>query len=437
MLVPRSTARICRVVRRFPIPMLIFRLVVICCVAAVGLARAAASSPDEVFARRILPIFQSPDPSSCVQCHLSGVDLKNYLRPTHEESFLSLRDQGLIDLEKPRASKILRLIAMKEEDKPGAELIHEKVRQLELEAFTEWIEASARDPRLRAAPKLAQDALAKPERPNDVIRHGRTDKLLERFEQTIWAQRFRCTGCHMPGSTQNAKLVAEHGEEEMNWLVPNDAEATMRALIASELINTQEPERSLLLRKPLGEVKHGGGKKMVRGDLGYKAWRSWIDDFAKVARNRYTQAADLPRSQQTPAAFPSEIWLKLVDTPPEWAERLLQVTVFAWDAASGSWEAEPIAVSDRPVWGKGKLWQHNLLLLAGAGTERARGWAKTGARLDGGRYLIRVHVDRTGRLAAEWEAPMSDVDLVGSSVVESKWPAGYGAMTVVDAGSFR
>ena len=43
------------------------------------------ASPKEVFEKRILPIFKSPNPSSCVQCHLAGVDLKNYILPSHEQ----------------------------------------------------------------------------------------------------------------------------------------------------------------------------------------------------------------------------------------------------------------------------------------------------------------------------------------------------------------
>jgi hypothetical protein len=65
-----------------------------------------------VFNERIMPIFRSPKPSSCVQCHLAAVDLKNYIKPSHEETFLSLRDQGLIDVKSPKESKILNLIHM-------------------------------------------------------------------------------------------------------------------------------------------------------------------------------------------------------------------------------------------------------------------------------------------------------------------------------------
>lgn len=34
-----------------------------------------------VFEKRILPIFRSAKPSSCSECHLSGVNLKEYIRP--------------------------------------------------------------------------------------------------------------------------------------------------------------------------------------------------------------------------------------------------------------------------------------------------------------------------------------------------------------------
>jgi hypothetical protein len=68
-----------------------------------------AIDPDslELFNQRILPIFRSPNPSSCVQCHLSSVDLKQYILPSSDATFVSLRDQGLIDLQHPAQSKIL------------------------------------------------------------------------------------------------------------------------------------------------------------------------------------------------------------------------------------------------------------------------------------------------------------------------------------------
>lgn len=399
------------------------------------MAVAHAADPKEVFERRILPIFKSPNPSSCTECHLAGVDLKNYILPSHEKTFLSLRDQGLIDLENPADSKILRLIAMGGGTNQGAALISAKVREAELAGFSDWIQASARDPKLRNAAKLPAAEVAKPSRPLEVIRYARTDRLLASFEENIWSQRFRCSGCHSPKGSENAKLVEKHGEQ-VSWM-KDTADATMRYLLDSENLNVQQPERSRLLLKPLNEIKHGGGQKMLPGDMTYKAFRAWLDDYAKTVSDRYASVAELPKPKAVPAMFGTEIWLKLRNTPPEWGERLLQVTLFAWDKTRNTWESEPIAMSDRGVSGKGKLWQHSLALLAPKDSERAKQWSETPASLPAGRYLLKVHVDVKERLKADWNATLAATEFVGEAVVDSKWPKGYGKMTVVEASQVR
>ena len=86
-------------------------------------------SPESVFETRLKPIFDSPDPSSCIQCHLSAVDLKDYILPSSRETFLSLRAQGLIDTKRPDESKILHLIAMGDSDPDAlSKRIHAKRR---------------------------------------------------------------------------------------------------------------------------------------------------------------------------------------------------------------------------------------------------------------------------------------------------------------------
>ena len=392
-------------------------------------------TPAQIFDKRILPIFKSPQPSSCIDCHLAGVDLKNYIHPSHEKTFLSLRDQGMIDLDKPADSKILRLIGMG--DNQGAALVSAKVRKSEFDSFSEWIKACAADPKLREAPKLAPAELAKPKRPDEVIRHNRIDAVLASFERNIWSQRFRCTACHAADGAENAKLVKENGEE-MTWIRREGPEATMKYLLTSKLIVPKSPEKSLLLLKPLNIVKHGGGQKMLTGDLTYKAFRSWIEDYAKVLGDQYAKASDLPKDGGAPSAFGSEIWLKLTNTPPAWADKLLQVTLYAWDEKKKGWETEPIANSDRKVFGKGKLWQHNLTMLAPAGSPRAQEWSRQGkGSLPAGKYLIKVHVDFQGRLERDWKAPLGKTEFAGDLEVESSWPAGYGSMTAVDAGKGR
>lgn len=398
-------------------------------------ATAVAAEPTaaEVFDKRIAPIFKSPNPSSCVQCHLSGVDLKDYILPDAEKTFRSLRDQGLIDLTAPEKSKIVKLIDMGSSEKGPA--VHEKNRKAEREAFVAWIAACAADPKLKESPKLDEKELAKPSKPAEVIRHGRKDQMLASFEANVWAWRFRCMNCHTEGTPQNAKLVKAHGER-VAWAKKDGAAATMDYLLASKLIDPAKPEDSPLLRKPLGEDKHDGGVKFAVGDDAYKGFRTWIADVAAIREGKYATAKDLPKADTGPDKFGTDQWFKLENTPPGWGDKFLQVRVFAWDDKAKGWEAEPVAVSDRVVWGKGKLWQHTLTLLAAKGSDRAKGWREK-PTLPDGKYLVKVYVDEGGKLAKDWTASLGDNDFVGQAGFRAKWKEGYGTMTVVDAGGVK
>lgn len=410
---------------------------VLACLILVALAAPparAADDPAKVFEQRILPIFKSPDPSSCVRCHLAAVDLKDYILPSATDTFLALREQGLIDLGKPDDSKILALINRGADEK-GAGLIAAKRQKAEYEAFAAWIRACAADPALRNATRPAK-APALATKPVEVVRHARKDRMLESFEANIWSLRFRCMNCHTEGTPQNDKLVKEHGAR-VAWFKKGGPEATMEYLLASKLIDTDKPEKSLLLTKPLNEVKHGGGVKIVVGDQGYKAIRSWLEDVAAIRRGRYAKATDLPAAGDAPKQFGTEAWLKLDKTPAAWGDKLLMVQVFAWDAKANTWESEPVATSDRVVWGKGRLWQHTVTLLAAPGSERARAWEKGRPSLPPGKYLVKVFVDARERLKTDWKAPLGPEDFAGQVEVQARWREGYNAMTVADASRVR
>jgi hypothetical protein len=394
-------------------------------------APARAADPATVFEQRIAPIFKSPDPSSCVRCHLAAVDLKNYILPSAKDTFLALRAQGLIDLDKPEDSKILALINRGADDPKGAGLITAKRQRAEYEAFAAWIKACAADPALRGAPKPDKPpALAT--KPVEVVRHARKDRALESFEKNVWSLRFRCMSCHTEGTPQCDKLVKEHGAR-VAWFKKGDPDATFDYLLSSKLIDLEKPEESLLLTKPLGAVKHGGGVKIVTGDQGYKALRAFAEDVAALKKGKYATAADLPPRDTGPRQFGTEAWLKIEKTPDAWADKLLAVEVFAWDAKARDWEAEPVATSDRVVFGKGKLWQHTLTLLAAPGSERAKVWAAGKPALPPGKYLVRVYVDTGGKVAKDWKAKLGAGEFAGAIEIQAQWREGYGAMTVADA----
>jgi hypothetical protein len=371
-----------------------------------------------VFEKRILPIFQSPKPSSCAECHLSGVDLKQYIRPTHQETFASLVSAGMIDVAKPDESKILRFIGRRPEK---ASLVTEEIRNQEFKAFREWIRTAVHDPKLLA--DKTDFKPAGPQLPPDVIRHARKDRVLASFTENIWAEVGRCAACHSPD--RNQAQVAKHGEQ-VSWIKLDDPQGTLDHMVEAGLIDTDEPPNSLLLAKPTLAVKHGGGQKMVVGDRSYKQFRRFIEDYAAITKRKYAQSEQLPKAGNELSVF-TDIWLKVTDIPGEFDKRLLQVDLFR--STKTGWSAFRVATSDRAVFGAQNLWQHSLSLTAPRGSS----WAEEirSARLPAGRYLLKLYIDRTGRLERDFTAELGEQDFVGQVEVEGKWPAGYGQMTVV------
>ena len=111
----------------------------------------------------------------------------------------------------------------------------------------------------------------------------------------------------------------------------------------------------------------------------------------------------------------------------------LLARVFAWDDKAKAWETQPVAVSDRVVFGKGKVWQHTVTLLAAKGSDRSKAWKAGPPALPEGRYLVRVYVDADDRLKKDWKAELTDADFAGEAEFRGRWREGYGAMTTVDA----
>ena len=370
-----------------------------------------------VFERRILPIFRSPKPSSCSECHLSGVDLKDYIRPTQAETFAALVASGMVDTKEPDRSKILAFIGRKP-DKPG--LVTEKVRKEELDAFRTWLRAAVREPELLAA--KPDDGPFGPAVPEEVIRHARSDRVLASFVENVWSEVGRCAACHSP--EKNAEQVKKHGEQ-VSWITPGDPQATMRRMLDSGLIDTEKPEESLLLAKPTMKVEHGGGQKMLVGDRSYKQFRRFLDDYAATAAGRYSSEEQLPRPSDEVSEV-SETWLKLTDVPEAFDQKLLQVDLYRREG--GGWSKDRWATSDRAVYGKGRLWQHSLSLTAPRDSDRAKE-IRERRSLPPGRYLVKVYVDRAGKLARDFREELGPDEFVGEIEVESDWPEGYGAMT--------
>lgn len=411
----------------------------------------------ELFEQRIMPIFRSPTPSSCVQCHLASVELKNYILPSHEKTFVSLRDQGLIDIAEPEKSKIFTLIQMGEQDLDrGAKLIHAKTRQAEYEAFAGWIKACCSDPKLRDLPSLSASELAGPSKPDEVIRHNRKDRLLDSFVRNVWSQRMRCFPCHTPNelsaaTPQHQKPIETHRQlveqfgQRMN-IFRESPEATLHQLLVSSrkpspghlpLINVKEPTQSLLVLKPTSKlpakdaegkfekpsyaapVSHMGGLKMFVDDQSYKSILAWIQDYARVAADEYASVEELPSDNW----YPTKQVLRLSDTPAAWAEGLgVQLFVHAWNNENSKWEPEPIAFTQGTVTPRHMV---NGMLVLLSSPDKANELDSNGAALSAGKYLIKAYADSQHRLANDPALLLSKEDFAGQAEIQAQWREGF------------
>ncbi|MCE9526407.1 MAG: hypothetical protein K8R36_10170 [Planctomycetales bacterium] len=380
----------------------------------------AADSALDLFRQRITPILQAKNPSSCSECHLSGVDLKDYIGKTQEETFASLRDAGLVDVKKPEQSKLLAFIARKPEK---TSLVSDKVRQQEYEAFRAWIVAAAKDPKLAAA--KTGDAKLGPSVDEEVIRHARKDQVLASFLDNVWSEVGRCAACHSPD--RNQEQVKKHGTK-VNWIKLRDPQGTLDNLLTTGIIDADAPEQSLLLTKPTNQVKHGGGVKMVVGDRTYKQFRAFIEDYAASSAGKYKTAKDLPKGRDE-ASNVTDIWFKLEGVPAKFDQQLLQVDLFRWDEKAKAWSKDRWATGDRQVFGKGQLWQQHLSVTAPRSSSRAKEIVEN-PTLPPGKYLAKIYIDQAGKLQKDYRAVLGESEFVGQVEIDSRWPAGYGTMTI-------
>ncbi|MGE3820197.1 MAG: hypothetical protein AB7I30_12325 [Isosphaeraceae bacterium] len=425
----------------------------------------AAPTPVEVFERRIMPIFRSPQPASCVQCHLAAVDLKDYILPSHEQTFASLRDQGLIDLDDPANSKILTLIRMGEKDlDKGARLIHQKTREAEYEAFAAWIHACCDDPKMRALARLSVAELARPARPDPVIRHARKSRVVDSFVRNVWSQRMRCFPCHTPHeideSNPNHKTAIEKHKEflethgidvgrRMN-IFRETPEATVDYLIERSretpegslpLINLTDPQKSLIVLKPTSKlpardedgnfakpsygepVSHMGGLKMHVDDPSYKAFIAWIQDYARVVGDQYTSVADLPPDNWHPTKHVLMV-RQVPDSLPVGTR--MQLFLHAWDAQANAWSSERIAFTQGQITPVRNV-VGTLFLFGPSGSPTTKTPEQETARLAPGKYLIKAYVDDEHRLAENPTLFLGDEDFLGQAEIDARWGEGFPA----------
>lgn len=250
----------------------------------------------ELYEQRIEPLFASDRVSSCNECHLSGLDLKVFLRDTPCETMSCMVSRGLVDPATPDDSLVLQWIARAT---PQSSLITERVLAEEYQAFREWIHFSAECEECASVPcpGVADAGAFCPKEPQPVTGYQPEDydptgcdnaALLQVFRTTVYASRGRCSPCH----------YNDHDFEDYQaplWLdVTGDCEgASLRTywnVLDNGYVDVDEPEKSKLLLKPLSEelggVEHGGHDKFysTTEDQGYLNFAYFVNRYSECRK---------------------------------------------------------------------------------------------------------------------------------------------------------
>lgn len=251
----------------------------------------------DLYDRRIKPLVDGSQPSSCNQCHLSGVDLSMFVQKNPCQTMACLAKQGLVDLKNPAASKILKQVKLA---KPQSSLITQKVIDAEYEGFLEWITFAGKCMdsvcgKIEAACGAPSAVEGETGGAKQVLGGCTESELGESFQQKVWAHRGRCTPCHIsPGSSQ---WVTKH------WIDANSNTAstvadkyksalfTMYNLIGINAVNAEKPEKSIFILNPLspaaGGLPHKGHVKIAnKNEKTYKDFLAWATQYSECKKKK-------------------------------------------------------------------------------------------------------------------------------------------------------
>jgi hypothetical protein len=253
---------------------------------------------DAKFERYIEPLLTDARPSSCNQCHLSGVDVELFVRASACQTMACMLDQGWVDLERPEASKVLEFILQAD---PQSALITSDVIEREYDGFKAWIEYNA-ECFASSCGEFDDPCVGSGEYgevyTGDASPLGSCEEtaLVQSFEQKVFAWRGRCQTCHN---------IEGAGAQSATWAIRppawiasgTDAESarlTMYNVVGMGAVDVESPNKSNLLAKPLGQdmsyetelgtvvgVEHLGGLKIHPGgrDATLDDFASWIGEY--------------------------------------------------------------------------------------------------------------------------------------------------------------
>ncbi|MBC8071219.1 MAG: hypothetical protein IAG13_23035 [Deltaproteobacteria bacterium] len=247
-----------------------------------------------IYERRIRPLFEDDHPSTCNECHLSGIELARYAQVDECQTMACMVEEGIVDLHDPEGSVVLDWIMR---GTPDSELITAEVMQSEHDGMLEWIRfhrscnrwvCEDYDDPCGAGPHAGSCEVPKSghdlpprefEDPGDC-----SDKTLETaFDELVYSWRGRCNPCHYDS------FVGTPDDDAPRWIAIGDCNAgslaTLRNVEREGYLDAGDPANSLLLLKPLavsaGGVPHEGSDKFIdTNDSAYQDFLRFIERWA-------------------------------------------------------------------------------------------------------------------------------------------------------------
>lgn len=202
-----------------------------------------------------------------------------------------MAEQGIVDLESPEDSLVLRWIERADPEQRGSELITDEVVAQEYDAMYAWIAYSARCGADACEPvenpcgdgPTVEDCEVSLQPSHDETFEDPGDcseaTLEALFSARVYNWRGRCMPCHNQDSDVDAPKWVAVGSCALG------AARTLREVVDGGLIDVDDPMQSLLLLKPLSEadggVEHGGHDKMTGlDDPSYLDFVEWIERYS-------------------------------------------------------------------------------------------------------------------------------------------------------------
>jgi hypothetical protein len=244
----------------------------------------------DLYKRRIEPLVSGAIPSSCNQCHLSGVELSMFQGNNACETMACMTAMDLIDLDSPESSVILEQIQNAD---PASLLITAEVLQAEYDAFLQWIEFGSQcfDEVCKETELICGDEPpATP--PGDGVLTPLGDcsetAIAQSFTDKVMTHQGRCKNCHGVVDSDLGEAGAPYWLDmgfKNGGTLFESGRNSMYNLIGLGAVNIEDPAKSKMACRHLALQAGGCGpgdhiKFENKADPAYQGIITWLNEYS-------------------------------------------------------------------------------------------------------------------------------------------------------------